>query len=334
MDLPITYLALLESRGRSAATIRATRADLRQFQQWWEVTHGHPWNAALTSDRDLRQWQRTRQVTDGAAPATINRALSTIRSFFTWAISQGLVVNNPTDDLQDVATEPLGPQAVPDVGVDALLRAARNQRDPRLRMRDEALLALLVYTGVRVQEACDVQLRDLDLPGGTLVVRSGKGRKARRIPVHPDAIRLLERYVVQLRCPAGLPALGSAAEREPLLVRIDAAAKGRPIIPGMTPRGVAKIVQRLGAIAAATLRDSAANVADLQRVDQLRAAAHHLDHVSPHMLRHSLARRLLTQGAQLPEVQRILGHSRLSTTGMYLTPSDDDLRAAIDKTQL
>ena len=47
--------------------------------------------------------------------------------------------------------------------------------------------------------------------------------------------------------------------------------------------------------------------------------------------RHSLARRLLTSGATLPEVQRVLGHSRLSTTGIYLTPSEDDLRLAVGR---
>jgi site-specific recombinase XerD len=49
------------------------------------------------------------------------------------------------------------------------------------------------------------------------------------------------------------------------------------------------------------------------------------------MLRHSLARRMLERGAQLPEVQRVLGHSRLSTTGIYLTPSEEDVRLAIGR---
>lgn len=137
------------------------------------------------------------------------------------------MVDNPTTVIGDVVTEPTGPQALPDLAVDALLRPARQQRDPQ-RSRDEALLALLVYTGVCAQEAYDVQLRDLDLRGGTLTVRSGKGRKARRIPLHPEAIRLLERYLTQVRCPQGMPRLDSDAERQPLLVRIDPATAGCP----------------------------------------------------------------------------------------------------------
>lgn len=333
MEIIVQYFAWLESRGRSASTIRAVRTDLRQFATWWEATNRQPWDVALTSERDLHRWQRSRQVEDGAAPATINRALSSLRSFCAWAAQTGHMIDNPTTAIRDVVTEPTGPQAIPDVAVDALLRAARQQPDPQ-RSRDEALLALLVYTGVRAQEACDVQLRDLDLRGCTLTVRSGKGRKARRIPLHAEAIRLLERYLAQVRCPQGVPRLDTDAEREPLLVRIDPATTGRPLTPGITARGVGKVVQRLGQRAATLLRDSAAKIADLQQVAELVAAAHRLDTLAPHQLRHSLARRLLTQGAQLPEVQRILGHSRLSTTGMYLTPNEDDLRAAIDRMQI
>jgi integrase len=59
--------------------------------------------------------------------------------------------------------------------------------------------------------------------------------------------------------------------------------------------------------------------------------ARRLENVTPHMLRHSLARRMLERGAQLPEVQRVLGHSRISTTGIYLTPSEEDVRLAIGR---
>ena len=59
-----------------------------------------------------------------------------------------------------------------------------------------------------------------------------------------------------------------------------------------------------------------------------------LETVTPHMLRLSLARRMLELGAQLPEVQRVLGHSRLSTTGIYLTPSEEDLRSVLGRAGL
>ncbi len=125
----------------------------------------------------------------------------------------------------------------------------------------------------------------------------------RRIPLHPDAIQLLDRYLRLVRCPDGLALMGSDGEREPLLVRIDPATAGRPLTPGVTARGIGKIVQRLGLAAAQQLRASVDKVSDLRRRDELLVAAQRLDAAAPHQHRHTLARRLLTQGAQLPEMQ-------------------------------
>jgi site-specific recombinase XerD len=177
------YLAQLTATGRSHATQRAVRSDLTQVSTWWEHAHKRPFDLTQVVERDLRAWKVARQQADGAVPATINRGLSPLRRLCTWAMEQKRLAENPTRDLTDVPSTPVSPRSLPDQAVDALLRAVRSEPDLRLRLRDEALLALLVYAGLRVQEVCDVQLRDLDLASGTLVVRSGKGGKARRLPL-------------------------------------------------------------------------------------------------------------------------------------------------------
>ena len=91
------------------------------------------------------------------------------------------------------------------------------------------------------------------------------------------------------------------------------------------------MVQYLGQQAARQLRTEAQRERDIKRREALQDLARRLEMVTPHMLRHSLARRMLERGAQLPEVQRVLGHSRLSTTGIYLTPSEEDVRSAIGR---
>jgi site-specific recombinase XerD len=323
------FLSTIDSQSVAPATRKALRSDLHQFVTWWELTCGRVFDPAQCVDRDLRAWQVARQQDDGAKPSTINRALSSLRRYCAWAVDQGLMPDNPTRDVADVPTDPPPPRAIPDDAVDALLRAVRTEPDARLRARDEALLALLVYAGLRAQEVCDIQLRDLDLRGATITVRSGKGRKARRVPLHPDAQRLIQRYLDSVRCPSGLPAVGDVTEREPLLVAIQITEPGQPLRPGMSTGLVRHRLHLIGQRAAATARTTAAREQDLLRAARWQTLAQILDDVSPHMLRHSLARRLLKKGAQLPEVQRILGHSRLSTTGIYLTPSDDDLREAI-----
>jgi site-specific recombinase XerD len=328
------YLAFLHTKRRTSATVKVIRHDLTHFVAWWESTRRRTFDPALLRHEDLRDWRSVRQRDDGAAPATINRGLASLRGYCRWALAGHLLLENPMTDVKDVPTEPLAPRSLPPQAIDALLRAVGAELNPVLRVRNEAVLALLIYVGLRVQEACDLQLRDLDVGGGTITVRSGKAGKARRVPLHPDAQRLLRRYLESVRCPAGLPAIGSDQERELLLVGIAVTTKGQPTKVGITQRVVQRTVQELGLRAAQHLRAEAQRERDITRSESLQDLARRLESVTPHMLRHSLARRMLERGAQLPEVQRVLGHSRLSTTGVYLTPSEADLRSALGRAGL
>lgn len=327
-----SFLTSLADRGLSPATLRAARSDLMQFVSWWEANYQRSFDLTLLVDRDIHGWRRHRQEEDGVASTTINRALSTIRRFCDWACHSDLISHDPTHGIRDLPVNDPRPRSLPNEAIDILLRMARQEPNVTLRLRDESLLALLAYTGVRVQEACSIQLRDLDLDAEMLTVRRGKGRKARRIPLHREACAILNRYLREVRCPDGMPDIGSDKEREFLLVGVHITEHGRPTKPGITTGLVRHRIQQLGHKAAAHIRLTMKREQDLQRLERLHDLARALDHMTPHMLRHSLARRMLKSGASLPEVQHILGHSRLSTTGMYLTPTEDDLREAIART--
>ena len=329
------FLVQQQARGLSPATLKALRSDVQRFYEWWEETHQRPFVVPQLMARDVRQWQHYRQQGEGLSPKTINRNLSSLRRFCQWAVTQGLIPDDPTTTISDLPQgEALAPRALANGAVDALLRASRALADDRLRSRDQALLALLVYGGLRSQEACDIQLRDVDLAGGAITVRQGKGRKARRIPLHSEAQALLRQYLNDVRCPNGRPEVDRPEAREPLLVGMRVAVATKPMQAGIQTRVVRKRIKQLGCIAAEQLRTAAQTMVDRQQAQQLQQWAQQLQQVSPHQLRHSLARRLLENGAQLPEVQRILGHSRLSTTGMYLLPSESDLQEAMERAGL
>lgn len=325
------YLVFLHSQGRSPATLRATRSDLSGFQLWWEGRYKRPFTAQNLETRDIRRWQQERQQLNGTKPSTINRTLSSLRGFGRWLVSQGLRADNPVEGIREVPVPDLGPQGMTDEAIDVLLRVAGSGLDLIQCRRDQAVLALLIYAGLRIQEACQIQLRDMDLEGGTVTIRRGKGGKARRVPLHSEAQELLRRYLKEARCLEGLPAVGSDREREPLLIGRQMILSGQPWLPGVQPQTIRKRLKELGQAAAQQVKAEARQTSDLQRAQELRQLAHQLIQVTPHQLRHSLARRLLRHGASLPEVQRILGHSRLSTTGMYLIPSEGDLRGAIER---
>jgi site-specific recombinase XerD len=327
----VSYLEQLKIEGKSVATIRAVKADLRGLQSWWESSHQRGFDIGRLTQRDVRRWVRHRQQIDAARPSTINRGLSSLRTYSRWAVNKGLLVENPTTDVTEVATAQVAPAGLSTIAIDELLRSAALTNDAIQRRRDEACLALLIYGGLRIQECCDVQVRDLDLAGRNVVVRSGKGGKHRRVPLSRDAHPLLKRYLIEARFPAGLPAIGDSAEQEPLLIGRRMTVSGQPWLPGVQPQSMRKSLKELGQLAAQHLQTMSDQESDLKRAAELRQASQQVKSVTPHQLRHSLAWRMLKNGATLPEVQRILGHTRLTTTGMYLNPSTDDLRDAVEK---
>jgi integrase/recombinase XerC len=329
-----SYLTSLADKGRSPLTIKAVRSDLIGFATWWNSRYSRPFDPALLRTNDLHTWRLARQKDDAAAPATINRALVTLRAYCDWAKHAGLITENPVDEIKAIPTSPPTPKSLPAEAVDAILRAVRSEKDERIRLRDEALLALLIYTGLRAQEACDVQLRDLDLDGGTVTVRHGKGGRMRRVVLTGEAIALLRRYLHRLRCPGGIPTMGSEIEREQLLVGFHATKAGRPMQPGINQRLVQRVVEQRAHEAAERLRTDAKAAESLERTGEMLDLAQRLEAATPHTLRHSLARRLIESGADLAIVQRTLGHSSIATTGIYLIPDEDDMRRALERTAL
>jgi integrase/recombinase XerC len=120
-------------------------------------------------------------------------ALVTLRANCDWAKHEGLISENPAEEIKAIPTSQPVPKSLPAEGVDAILRAVRSEKDERIRLHDEALLDLLIFTGLRAQQACDVQIRDLDLDGGIVTVRHGKGGRMRRVMLSTEAISLLRR---------------------------------------------------------------------------------------------------------------------------------------------
>ncbi|MEU4715162.1 tyrosine recombinase XerC [Micromonospora purpureochromogenes] len=165
---------------------------------------------------------------------------------------------------------------------------ARPEEEP-VRLRDRVLLELLYGTGVRVSEACGLDVADVD--HGRRVIRVlGKGGRERSVPYGVPAQRAIDDW---LR--SGRPALAVPGSGEALLL----GARGGRLNPTTARRIVAGYAESLG-----------------------------LPRVSPHGLRHSAATHLLEGGADLRAVQELLGHSSLGSTQIYTHVSVERLRAA------
>jgi integrase/recombinase XerD len=144
--------------------------------------------------------------------------------------------------------------------------------------RDRAILEVLYGTGIRVGECVRLELQDVDLREGRLLVRNGKGKKDRVVPLVGQAFAALDRYLREVR---------HALVRDPREQAVFLSAIGTRLSSVMLQRQVRQYAKTLG----------------------LR--------VTPHVLRHSCATHLLRHGADVREIQQLLGHRALETTALY-----------------
>jgi site-specific recombinase XerD len=173
---------------------------------------------------------------------------------------------------------------------------APDQQTSRGR-RDRALLLFLARTGARISEALDADARDLQFTRPRQVLLHGKGRKQRIVPLAEDLSKALEALLHE-----------RGVDRH----------ESRPIFVGvhgerLTRFGATHIVRR-------------AAVAACKRLPQLSGK-----HISPHLLRHSLAMTLLQSGSDLLTIQAWLGHAQVATTHRYAAADVEMMRSALDK---
>lgn len=323
------FLDHLAAEGTHPATVKAIRADLGTLARWYaEAHHGRALRLADLTARDVGKWMThaSHHGLAAAAPATANRRKTSLRRIFSWAISAGLLVTDPTRDVKDLPLGDRTPHAVGDDAIDRILHAARKHEDPAQALRDEAIVTVLAFTGVRVSELAALLIADYNPVTGKLLIRLGKGRKTRSVFVRRAAMAVLERYL-RVRCPNGVP-VGAAAD-VPLWMH-HAAGAGRPWTAGITSRSVAEMVRVLADGEARQVRADAATTRHEDQRRALERLAIELDSITPHTFRHSLARRMLESSADLAEIQAVLGHSSLRVTGMYLTPSEEDIRESLE----
>lgn len=286
----LAHLAV--ERGASQNTLAAYRRDLTRYLQ-----HLHDGGATRFDDVTSADVEAYPEVlatgSDGAvalAASSVARAVVAVRGLHRFAHLEGVAGTDPAAQVRPPRSPRRLPKAITVAEVEALLAAA-SCGEGVLGLRDRALLELLYSTGARITEAVTLAVDDLDLDATAPVVQvTGKGRRARVVPVGSHAARAVAAYLVR-----GRPTL---------------AAQGRS-------RGMLFLGQRgapLSRQSAWAVLQQAAERAGLEA------------HVSPHTLRHSFATHLLQGGADVRVVQELLGHASVTTTQLYTQVTVQTLR--------
>jgi integrase/recombinase XerD len=259
------YLEFCSARGITSAD-QVTQSDLADFLVW--LRHGSEAHPPL-------------------AASSAARTLVAVRGFHRFAQREGITVADPGREVKPPAAAKRLPKALTLDEVEAILTVTGGAAAEPLGLRDRALLEFLYGTGARISEAVGLDVDDLDLETGTVLLH-GKGGKQRLVPVGRHARTALEAYLVRAR--PGMLSTGQAA--------VFVNARGG----------------RLSRQSAWTILRSAADRAGVTA------------EVSPHTMRHSFATHLLDGGADVRVVQELLGHASVTTTQVYTKVTVDHLR--------
>ena len=287
IDAFITYI---EAEKRySPLTARNYRHDLQIFAAWWcrkRNVESSEFDAAQLSEEDIRQWimHRTGKKANGGkgiSTQSMNRELSTLRSFLCFLRKRGIVEKDLFKRISALKTARHLPTFIPETRMWEVLDTLREESaEPSLLERRNALIVALFYgSGIRLAELHGARLCDLSEDYTTLRVR-GKGDKERIIPLLPELSQRIESYINALR-DEGIV----TTEQMPLIVTAKGTALARSSIQ--------QIVK-----------------SELRRANITGKA-------SPHILRHTFATHLLNRNADMRDIQELMGHSSLKTTQHY-----------------
>ena len=192
MDCISSFLEYLRvERGASAHTLKAYRTDLDSLERHLQEQDVDLLRAEL---RHLRM-HLARLAGERPAPATTRRRLSAFRSFYRWALREGLVGVSPAERLATPKAELSVPRFL---DVDEACELVENPvQQGWFQDRNRAILEILYGSGIRVAEAASLNLVDVDLRALLVDVRQGKGRKQRRVPFGPPAADALKAWIAR-----------------------------------------------------------------------------------------------------------------------------------------
>ena len=292
LDRFITYIGA--ERRYSPLTVRNYRRDIELFVAWCERSGGRFEPAAIRPE-DIREWIIERSDSGGLSAASVNREISSLRSFFRYLRREGVVATDIFKNISRLKTSKRLPVFVPESRMPELMETLDSGcgNGDFEGIRNALMIIMLYRCGLRLAELVNIRLDDFSSDYSSLRVL-GKGDKERIIPV-ADIVRehlcgYLEALDRQNICINGKKMLFLTPE-------------GKPV----SRTAVYRIVRR-------TLGE-----AGIQGKK------------SPHVLRHTFATHLLNAGADMRDIQELMGHSSLQTTQIYTHNSIAQLREVYAK---
>jgi len=275
------------------STLRGRFKDLRRFLEWCaERDISEPEHLTLpVLERYQRHLFNARKLKAGTPLSASSQMgmLNTVRQLCRWLARNNFILYNPAADLEMPKLPVRLPRSVLMTAEVESLMAQPDVKTP-LGLRDRALLELLYSTGARRAEVLGLEVPDLNIDRAVLMIRNGKGRRDRMVPLGDRARRWVQNYLNNAR-----PELVVSHPESRFLFVTD---KGTALNPDYFTHRLREYIRAA-------------------RIDKPGAC---------HVLRHSMATGMLEGGADVRFIQEILGHVNLKTTEVYTRVSIERLR--------
>lgn len=265
----------------SPLTARNYRHDLEVFLRWGEETSGGDFELLQVRGEDLRRWMMTLADSGTLKSVSINRTLSSIRSFYRYLRREGIIEHNPFVSVNSMRTSRRLPKYVVEEQMARVVERVLSdiESEDFITARNALIVLMLYAAGLRLAELVAVDMEDFEANFSYLKIR-GKGDKERVVPIVRrlgSALRQYKKHFLDEKI--------CISQQNPLFL----SKRGERISRSDVQRSVARLLRECGVEGK----------------------------ISPHVLRHTFATHLLNEGADLREIQELLGHSSLRATQVY-----------------
>ena len=262
----------------------AYRGDLRDF--FTELNIENPVEATNT---DIVAFT-LKLKKDGRSPSTVNRKVASLKSFYRYLFKNGIMDNNPADNLKSPKIERKKIEYLTISEVEKILEIPDDSVKGK---RDRSILEIMYATGIKASEVTDADVSDLNLTIGFITCRGEHG-KARIVPIGRPARQALEEYIYDAR----QTILKNKDEQDALFLNLSGER--------MTRQGLWKILKEY------------AEKADIEKK------------ITPQILRNSFAAHMIQNGADLKSLQELMGYEDITATQIYLTVSKNRIKEVYD----
>ncbi len=192
-DLPTCVDDFLSANDFSHHTVKAIKADLRKFIQWFVNANGEHFDVTRITVRDVADSREHMARVRRQSVATVNRALVTVRRFLRHLVQSGAVSINPAAAVKELRRMPIFPKGLSTSEVRKILREIELRQD----YKAGACIGLMLHGGLRASEVVGLELDDVTVAprSGQIVCRHGKGNKFRTVPLSVEARRVVQAYL-------------------------------------------------------------------------------------------------------------------------------------------